>query len=205
VSLQQVAFRGFANPVDPTSAELRAWAYHPDAVKMQNMPPDWDLLVAGDPLVNTLLELALDEECPARRFAMHCLYIYAADAIRTKFRAHPKRRLRKLVERAEDEGDEQLQLWAHNTRMLLAVPELFDYRDWCEGGLVRHPRRLRLPTAIAAGPASAAPGGPSIPSQLTTAAFRAPSFSGPSFPAKPGPAFSGPPPTALPGPRPSRD
>jgi hypothetical protein len=142
------------NPRRNLAAELRAWAYHPDAVKFQNMPLEWDLLVAGDPLIGTLLEVALDEACPARRFALHCLYIYAADAIRTKFRAHPKRRLRKLVERAEDDGDEQLQLWAHNTRMLLAVPELFDYRDWCEGGLVRQPRRLRPPTAaIAAGPA----------------------------------------------------
>jgi hypothetical protein len=150
VSLQQVAFRGFANPVDPTPAELRAWAYQPDTVKLQTMPPDWDLLVSSDRLVGTLLGLALDVKCPARRFALHCLYIYAADGIRTKFRAHPKRRLRKLVEQAEDEGDDILQIWAHNTRVLLALPELFDYRDWCEGGLVRAPRRLKPPAAIPA-------------------------------------------------------
>jgi hypothetical protein len=154
VSLQQVAFRGFANPVDPTPAELRAWAYHPDTVKLQTMPPDWDLLVAGDRLVGTLLDLALDVNCPARRFALHCLYIYAADAIRTKFRAHPKRRLRRLVEQAEAEGDELLETWAHNTRVLLAIPDLFDYRDWCEGGLVRRPRRLKPPVALP-GPRSA--------------------------------------------------
>jgi len=146
VSVQQVAFRGFANPVDPTPAELRAWAYHPDMVKLQAMPPDWDLLVANDRLVSTLLDLVLDTNCPARRFALHCLYIYAADAIRTRFRAHPKRKLRKLVEQAEDDGDDVLETWAHNTRLLLAVPELFDYRDWCEGGLVRNPRRLKRAT-----------------------------------------------------------
>jgi hypothetical protein len=147
VSVQQAAFRGFANPVDPTGAELRAWAYHPDIVKLQNMPPDWDLLVAGDRLINTIFDLALDTKCPARRFALHCLHIYAADAIRTKFRAHPKRKLKRLVEQAEDDGDELLGTWAHNTRMLLAMPDLFDYRDWCEGGLVRHPRRLKPPPA----------------------------------------------------------
>ena len=150
MSIQQVAFRGFANPVDPAPAELRAWAYHPDMVRLQAMPPDWDLLVANDRLVSTLLDLALDGNCPARRFALHCLYIYAADAIRTKFRAHPRRRLRKLVEQAEDEGDDLLVTWAHNTRVLLAVPDLFDYRDWCEGGLVRSPRRLKTPTALPA-------------------------------------------------------
>jgi hypothetical protein len=142
VSVQQTAFRGFANPVDPSAGELRAWAYHPDTVPLQSMPADWDLLVAGDRLVGTLFEIAMDPSCPARRFALHCLYIYAADGIRTGFRAHPKRRLRKLVEQAEQEGDELLATWAHNTRMLLARPDIFDYHDWCEGGLVRQPRRL---------------------------------------------------------------
>ena len=142
MSVQQAAFRGFVNPVDPTPAELRAWAYHPDTVALQNMPPDWDLLVASDRLIGTLFELALDPNCPARRFAIHCLYIYGADGIRTNFRAHPKRRLKKFVEQAEEQGDDALGTWAHNARMLLARPELFDYHDWCEGGLVRKPRRI---------------------------------------------------------------
>jgi hypothetical protein len=142
VSVQQSAFHGFANPVDPSPAELRAWAHQPDSVPLQSLPPDWDLLVSGDRLIPTLFELASDPSCPARRFALHCLYIYAADAIRTNFRAHPKRRLRKLVEHAEHLGDESMATWAHNARMLLAKPELFAYHDWCEGGLVRQPRRL---------------------------------------------------------------
>jgi len=41
-----------------------------------------------------------------------------------------------------------LEMWAHNTRVLLALPELFDYHDWCEGGLVRTPRRLKTPTVV---------------------------------------------------------
>ena len=142
MSVQPATFRGFANPVDPTSAELRAWAYHPDASLLQSMPADWDLLVAGDRLIGTLFDIAMDPACPARRFALHCLYIYAADGIRTNFRAHPRRRLRKMVQQAEQEGDELVRIWAHNVRMLLARPEIFDYHEWCEGGLVREPRRL---------------------------------------------------------------
>jgi hypothetical protein len=142
VTLQQSTFRGFANAVDPTPAELRAWAYQPDSVPLQTMPQDWDLLVSGDRLIGTLFDLAMDRSCPARRFALHCLYIYAADGIRTSFRAHPKRRLRKLVEQAEEYGDELMVTWAHNSRVLLAKPDLFDYHDWCEGGLVRQSRRL---------------------------------------------------------------
>ena len=142
MSVQETGFRGFANPVDPTPGELRAWAYQPDSVPLHSMPPDWDLLVSGDRLIGTLFELAMDPACPARRFALHCLYIYAADGIRTNFQAHPKRRLRKLVEQAEEHGDEMMATWAHNSRMLLARQDLFDYHDWCEGGLVRNPRRL---------------------------------------------------------------
>ena len=142
MSVQPTTFRGFANAVDPTAAELRAWAYHPDSVPLEDMPPYWDLLVAGDRLVMALFALAMDPNCPARRFALHCLYIYAADGIRTDFSAHPKRRLHKLVKRAEAEGDEPMRTWAYNVRVLLARPQIFDFRDWCEGGLVRSGRRL---------------------------------------------------------------
>ncbi|WP_329017211.1 hypothetical protein OG271_12190 [Micromonospora rifamycinica] len=142
MNAQGPTFRGFANPVDPSPTELRAWAYQPDSVPLTSLPQDWDLLVAGDHLVSTLFELAMDPACPARRFALHCLYIYAADGIRTKFRAHPRRRFRKLVERAERDGDELVRNWAHNSRVLLARQELFTYHDWCEGGLVRDNRRL---------------------------------------------------------------
>jgi hypothetical protein len=139
---QHSQFHGFANPVDPRPAELRAWAYRPATVDLATMPPNWDLLIASDRLVPTLFALALDPACPVRRFALHCLYIYAADAIRTNFRAHPKERLRRMVEFAASHGDESLGTWAHNCRVLLARPEMFAYRDWCGGDLVRNPRRL---------------------------------------------------------------
>ncbi|HEX5595517.1 MAG TPA: hypothetical protein VFX61_05760 [Micromonosporaceae bacterium] len=142
MSVEVSAFRGFANPVDPSDAELRAWAYQPDSVPLQSLPANWDLLVAGDQLITTLFELAMDPSCPARRFALHCLYIYAADAIRSNFRSHPRRRLRKLVKRAAAEGDELMLTWVHNCQVLLTRPELFNYHDWFEGGLVRKPRRL---------------------------------------------------------------
>jgi hypothetical protein len=142
VNVQESGFFGFANPVDPRPDELEAWAYHPETVPPDTMPPDWDLLLAGDALAPTLFELAMDRSCPARRFALHCLYIYAADAVRPNSTGHRKRKLRKFVERAEEIGDEPMSIWAHNCRVLMTRPELFDYAQWCEGGLVRNPRRL---------------------------------------------------------------
>jgi hypothetical protein len=40
VTIQESVFRGFANPVDPSAAELRAWAYQPDSVELATMPAD---------------------------------------------------------------------------------------------------------------------------------------------------------------------
>lgn len=144
MSVRESGFFGFVNPVDPSPEELQGWAYHPEAVPLESMPPDWDLLLAGDTLAPTLFELAMDRSCPARRFALHCLYIYAADGVRPNATSSRRRRLRKFIERAEEVGDEPMSIWAHNCRVLMNRPELFDYREWCEGGLVRNPRRLQL-------------------------------------------------------------
>ncbi len=134
---------GFADPVDPRPEELRAWAYHPEALPYDALPPDWDLLIAGDVLAPTLFELAMDRRCPARRFAVHCLYIYAADSIRHAT-SRRKRRLNGFVQRARDLGDDTMAVWAYNCVMLASHPELFDHGEWMEGGLARHPRRLSL-------------------------------------------------------------
>lgn len=140
--MPQTDFTGFANPVDPRPDELRAWAYHPSSISLTSVPPDWDLLIATNRLAGTLFGLAVDPACPARRFALHCLYIYAAGGIRTNFREQPRRKLQRYVEQAERSGDESLRVWAHNTRVLLVRPDLFNYHEWYEGGLVRTPRRI---------------------------------------------------------------
>jgi hypothetical protein len=138
----QTGFSGFANPVDPNPDELRAWAYEPDSVPLDVLPPDWDLLVATNRLVGVLFELASDPQCPARRFALHCLYIYSAGEIRTNPRDGLRRKLRKLLDQADQSLEQSLRIWAHNTRALGSEPELFDYQEWYEGGLVRAPRRI---------------------------------------------------------------
>ncbi|MGH8878452.1 MAG: hypothetical protein ACRD0P_14095 [Stackebrandtia sp.] len=134
-------FSGFASPVNPQPAELRAWAYDPVAGPPQTSA-QWDLLLADDELVPVLVELAADPVCPKRTFALHCLYLYAADAVRTGFRAHPRRRVKKLLEQAQATQDAWVTLWVTNTKALIADPDLFDYHEWCQGGLARRPRRL---------------------------------------------------------------
>lgn len=135
------AFAGFADPVNPGADELRAWGYDPAAGPPPGMQ-DWDLLLASDELAPTLLELAADPLCPKRTFALHCLYLYCGDAVRTGFRAHPRRRVRKLLDQGRASQDPWVMLWVDNTKALIADPNRFDYQEWCEGGLARRPRRL---------------------------------------------------------------
>ena len=136
---------GFIDPTDPRPEELWSWAYHPEGTSFESLPPEWDLLIADDPLAPTLFDLAMDSGCPARRFALHCLYIYAADGVRRHVNRRRKRKLHRYVQRAHELGDEQMTIWAHNCTMLMNHPELFDYHDWVEAGLVRNPRRLSPP------------------------------------------------------------
>jgi hypothetical protein len=135
---------GFDNPVDPQPAELRAWAFHPEAMPLNALPRDWDLLVATDRLVPTLYKLAIDRHCPARHFALHALYIYAAQTLRHAAQAGRRRcqRLRKLTDDAVRHRDEIMRTWAHNCRTLQGHPHVFRVEDWIDGGLVRRPRRL---------------------------------------------------------------
>ena len=52
------------------------------------------------------------------------------------------RKLKKLIEGGGSSQDEHLRIWAANAQALMSDPDLFDYADWCQGGLVRKPRRL---------------------------------------------------------------
>jgi hypothetical protein len=47
-----------------------------------------------------------------------------------------------MIAQAGSSQDEQLRIWAANAQALVINPEIFNYADWCEGDLVRKPRRL---------------------------------------------------------------
>jgi hypothetical protein len=140
VQVSDVSFAGFANPALPTVDEIRAWALDPYSAAPEGR--QWDLTLATDELVDTWLELAADSTCPKRTFALHVLYIYTGDAVRTKFRVHTRKRVDKLLDKAAGFRDQYVALWLANTKALIKKPDLFDYDEWCNGGLVRRPRRL---------------------------------------------------------------
>jgi hypothetical protein len=116
-----------------TQADLRAWAYRPDA-----MCPieDWDLAVTTDANSELLLEFAADSACPSRNFFLRCLYLLVGDAVRSAFRAHRRDVVERLISQVGDQSPSIIQ-WAERARTLLdAPPTAVDYALWCEGGYV---------------------------------------------------------------------
>lgn len=67
----------FKDPYNPTSAELKKWAYgdyyQPDQ--------DFQLYVMNDPML--VLEFASDLHCPSRQFFLESLYVWVGDKVKT--------------------------------------------------------------------------------------------------------------------------
>ena len=68
------------NPLDPTDAEIRSWAYDVEAVEPVQ---DWDLIIWGLADPNLLAELASDSGCPTQSYFLSCLYGRVGDEVRT--------------------------------------------------------------------------------------------------------------------------
>ncbi|MFE0025827.1 hypothetical protein [Amycolatopsis sp. NPDC059021] len=125
----------FEDVVNPTAAEITAWACTPGAEEPMQ---DWDLVLSHTDK-GLLLELAADPSCPQRETMLSCLYIYAGDAVRTQYRAHPEHELLTMLDQAAGYAEPWTRTWATRTRALMAAPETFDYDAWCGEGLARSP------------------------------------------------------------------
>ncbi|MFD9888339.1 hypothetical protein ACFWY9_03295 [Amycolatopsis sp. NPDC059027] len=125
----------FEDVVNPTAAEITAWAYTPGAEQPME---DWDLILALTDK-GLLLELVADPSCPQREILLSCLYIYTGDAVRARYRTSPERDLLAVLAQAEKYDEPWLTTWAKRTRALMAAPETFDYDAWCGEGLARSP------------------------------------------------------------------
>jgi len=119
------------NPLDPTEAEIRAWAYEADSLEPMQ---DWHLIIWGEVDPGLLVELAADPDCPKRSYFLWCLYGRIGDEVRTS-------RLDDLtwatVDRSLTGGEAAVARWAARSTTLRDRPELFNYEDWCGGELAR--------------------------------------------------------------------
>lgn len=119
------------NPVEPTEAEVRAWAYDADSLEPMQ---DWDLIIWGAVDPGLLVELAADPDCPKRSYFLRCLYGRTGDEVRT---GRLDAGTWDVVDRFIASDDSALSRWAARSMTLRSQPELFEYEDWCGGELAR--------------------------------------------------------------------
>lgn len=124
----------FADPWNPSSSEVRAWAYAHNA---QEPCQDWDLALAWAGHERDYLEFSADTNCPSRLYFLHVVYLMVGDAVRNDYRTTPKAVVQGFVEQAANTRCKSLQRWRERSLRLLAHPSEFDYTAWCGGGYSR--------------------------------------------------------------------
>ncbi|WP_223788796.1 hypothetical protein [Marinicella meishanensis] len=122
------------DPVNPSRAELRQWAY--DAEAMEPMQ-DFDLLVVLLGLNDLVLAFAADDQCPKQRYFLACAYLIVGDAVRTEYRSESRDYIDQFLADAGNTQHPKLLELVNRSAALIADPESFDYDDWCCGGLAR--------------------------------------------------------------------
>ncbi|HUR74642.1 MAG TPA: hypothetical protein VMZ00_10225 [Sporichthya sp.] len=125
----------FADPANPSPAEVRAWAKCNDLEPME----DWDLVLADLRYADLLVELVADESCPSRRYLLTALYGLVGNAVRNKFATVAPADLEAVLATARATGNSWAQVWAERSAQLIANPTEFDYALWCAGGLAKRP------------------------------------------------------------------
>jgi len=114
--------------------EVREWAYDSDALEPCQ---DWDLALCWVQHERAYLELASAEACPKRRYFLGVLSLMVGDAVRSGFRNRPRPIIEGLIDRGNEYRHGDIKRWQARCRELLKHTELFDYDEWCGGGLAR--------------------------------------------------------------------
>ena len=122
----------FADPWNPSSTEVRAWAYSTDAVAPCQ---DWDLALSWAGHERDYLQFAADPNCPTQSFFLRVIYLMVGDAVRTGYRSISEAQVVGFVELAAGTRSKPLRLWRERALRLLKHPSEFEYAAWCGGGL----------------------------------------------------------------------
>ncbi len=105
-----------ADPWNPSSSEVRAWAYAPDGMQPCQ---DWDLSLSWGGHERDYLEFAADPACPSQRFFLHVLYLMVGDAVRSGYHSVPEATVRGFIDLAAHHQSPELRLWRERALILL--------------------------------------------------------------------------------------
>ena len=110
-----------ADEINPTTGEIRAWAYSGAEEPVQ----DWDIIAFDLDDLTLLLQLVGDVDCPARHYLLGVLYCLVGHSDRDD------PRVRAAVAAAEVAENPWLSTWARRVGDVRAHPDSFTRRDWC--------------------------------------------------------------------------
>jgi hypothetical protein len=116
------------DPWNPTSSEVREWAFDPNAPE-----PTQELVLSRTQHEPVYLDLASGESCPRRRYFPSLLYFMVGDAVRSDFHSRPHPTIKGFINRGDDFDHPDIRLWQKGSRDLLARPDSFEYNQWCGG------------------------------------------------------------------------
>ena len=111
----------FADEWNPTSEEIRAWAYS-NALEPYE---DFDILIAEPAHVATLICLASDPSCPSRSYILGSLYCLVGHSDL----GDP--RLSAAVDEALASADPMVKTWAKRSRRVIDEPGARTRNEWC--------------------------------------------------------------------------
>jgi hypothetical protein len=138
----------FADAVNPTEAEIEAWAYAGEFEPMQ----DFELIVFLFCAPALLARLATDPAVPHRSYFLRCLYHRFGEIYRfLEKRTAEERRTEALevLDAVPPSDDPLLLAWRTDCRRLMDGITAWSGEDWCDGDLAR--RRFKALTAPAGG------------------------------------------------------
>ena len=123
-----------AHPVNPSSTEIREWAYDAAAPEPDQ---DFHLVLARVRHEKEYLEFVSDPHCPKRWYFLDILYLIVGDAVRYEYKSLPEPILRGFLSLAERYPDKSVQLWRERSLDLMRNPKSFDFKAWCGGGYAK--------------------------------------------------------------------
>jgi len=126
----------FADPWNPSSGEVRAWAYSSGSVAPCE---DWELALLWAGHERDYLEFAEDHTCPSQRFFLSLLYFIVGNAVRKGLDSNSEAQVRGFIKLGATSKSIAVRLWYERSLALLTAPSSFTYDSWCCGGLANEP------------------------------------------------------------------
>lgn len=112
----------FADVVNPTAAELRAWAYSDTYAPME----DFGILLDRTEVLPVVIECAADPFCPVQSFMLLSLYCTVGH-----LQAEDRSRVRAAAAHACDSRDPAVRTWAARAVDVIDDRQKMNRSEWC--------------------------------------------------------------------------